>query len=100
MRSLHSRTLPLTQTHQFSQTQQDPAYSAKASEQMPLLHQPLRLLRLQQVMTRTGVARTFIYDQIKKGHFPQPVKAGRASLWLETEIEGWIQALADRRDAA
>lgn len=60
---------------------------------------PLRLLKLQQVISRTSVARTFIYDQIKKGKFPHPVKAGRASLWVEAEIEQWIQTLADRRAA-
>lgn len=54
--------------------------------------QPLhRLIRLKDVMATTGVARTFIYSEIKQGRFPAPVKAGSASLWVEAEVQMWIE---------
>lgn len=57
----------------------------------PTTPQRHRLLRLQDVMAATGVARTFIYAAIKQRRFPAPVKAGSASLWVEAEIQAWIQ---------
>ena len=46
------------------------------------------LLRLPRVIERTGLSRTVIYDRIKAGTFPPPVKLGeRASAWPEHEVE-------------
>ena len=46
------------------------------------------LLRLPRVIERTGLSRTVIYDRIKAGTFPPPVKLSeRASAWPEHEIE-------------
>jgi prophage regulatory protein len=52
-----------------------------------------RIIRLPVVMDRIGASRSSIYDWMKKKRFPQNVKLGeRASGWLETDIEIWIQA--------
>lgn len=52
-----------------------------------------RILRLPQVRETTGLSRTTIYSQIKKGLFPAPVKLGeRASGWLEGDICAWIES--------
>lgn len=49
-----------------------------------------RLLRMPQVIDRIGLKKTVIYQRIKEGTFPKPVKLGSASVWLEDEINAWI----------
>ena len=50
------------------------------------------LLRLQQVMDRTGLGRSSIYAMASKGGFPKPIKIGlRSSAWLENEIKDWVR---------
>jgi prophage regulatory protein len=50
------------------------------------------ILRLSDVVSRTGLARSTIYLRIKKGEFPKPIHLGdRAVGWLETEIDEWLE---------
>jgi len=50
------------------------------------------LLRLQQVINRTGLGRSSIYAMASKGEFPKPIKIGvRSSAWLEDEVRDWIR---------
>ena len=50
------------------------------------------LLRLQQVMDRTGLGRSSIYAMVSKEEFPKPIKIGlRSSAWLENEIRDWVR---------
>jgi prophage regulatory protein len=50
-----------------------------------------RILRLPGVKEKTGKGKTAIYDAVKAGTFPAPIKLGRrASGWLESEIDDWI----------
>lgn len=48
------------------------------------------ILRLPAVMSRTGLKKSTIYAGIKAKSFPQPVKLGAASGWLEHEVEAWV----------
>lgn len=51
--------------------------------------------RLPVVRNRTGRSRTSIYNGVKSGTFPAPVKLGaRAVGWLESDITKWIEARA------
>ena len=61
-----------------------------------------RIIRLPEVMSRTGKSRSTIYQEIKAGKFPEPVKIGkRASGWVESEVEAVNQArIAARGQAA
>ena len=61
---------------------------------------PLRLIRLPEVMQRTGHSRAWIYLAISKGRFPKQIKLGsRAVAWIESEIDDYIQQLiTDGRD--
>lgn len=34
--------------------------------------------------------KTAIYDRIKDGTFPKPLKLGRMSGWLESDVQAWI----------
>lgn len=58
-----------------------------------------RFLRLPQVKERTGVSKSFMYAEGKKGTFPLPIKLGaRAVGWLECEISAWVESRAAKRN--
>lgn len=51
-----------------------------------------QLLRLREVQTTTGLSRSAIYDMASRGQFPSPIKIGpRASAWVATEVDTWIE---------
>lgn len=57
------------------------------------------LLRLPRVLERTGLSRTHLYRLAALGNFPAPVKIShRASAWLESEINDWIDARVRARE--
>lgn len=50
-----------------------------------------KILRLRDVMARTGLARSTVYLRLSEGTFPRPVALGvRAVGWIEAEIDAWI----------
>lgn len=52
-----------------------------------------RILRLPVVMAMTGLGRTKVYTDIRKGAFPRPVALGpRAVGWREEDIAAWIES--------
>lgn len=52
-----------------------------------------RFIRLNEVLAICGKSRSSVYEAIKDGKFPAPVKLqGRSSAWLRSEIQQWIQA--------
>ncbi|ATH77118.1 AlpA family transcriptional regulator [Halomonas sp. 141] len=60
-----------------------------------------RLIRIKDVMDRTGLARSTVYKYISLGQFPQPIKLGtRAVAWVEREVEAWICESIERRNEA
>lgn len=51
-----------------------------------------RILRLPEVINRTGQRKTTIYEQIQAGTFPKQIRLGGTSVgWLEHEISLWIE---------
>ena len=57
------------------------------------------LLRRPQVEARTGLSRSTLYDWMKRGQFPQPVKLGaRLVAWRESDINAWLES-RQKRDA-
>lgn len=51
----------------------------------------MRILRLPNVLDRTGLSRITVYQRVSEGSFPSPVSLGaRAVGWVESEIEEWI----------
>ncbi len=40
----------------------------------------------------TGLTDKWFYKLIKDGAFPPPIKLGRSSRWLKSEVETWLQA--------
>lgn len=51
-----------------------------------------QLLRLPEVLRRTGMSRSWIYKAIACGAFPKHHKIGRASAWHAAEVDAWINA--------
>jgi len=50
-----------------------------------------RILRLPNVLDRTGLSRSTVYQWVSEGRFPKPVSLGaRAVGWVESDIEEWI----------
>jgi prophage regulatory protein len=50
----------------------------------------VRFLRLKDVLAICGKSRSSVYDAIKKGDFPKPVKlSARSSAWVASEVEQW-----------
>jgi prophage regulatory protein len=59
----------------------------------------LKLLRLPQVKSITGLSKSSIYARISEGTFPKQIPLGpRLVVWVESDIQKWIseQVLAAR----
>lgn len=51
------------------------------------------LLRRREVEARTGLARSTIYEWVKRGDFPKPVRLGaRLVAWRESDVADWLQS--------
>lgn len=58
------------------------------------------LLRLPDVMAKTGLGRSSIYAGIDAGTFPKPVSIGaRAIAWPSDRINKWIEERIAQSDA-
>ena len=51
----------------------------------------IQWLTTKETMTLAEISRTTMYKKIKAGEFPQPIKIGKKSLWVESEINNWIK---------
>lgn len=61
---------------------------------------PSRLLRLGEVIERVGLGKSAIYTRIRAKAFPRQVDLGGVSVWVESEIDAWIDARITERDEA
>lgn len=60
-----------------------------------------KLIRLPQVIERTTLSRSSIYEMMSNGTFPKPVKLSlRANGWIEAEIDAWLASRIEAREAA
>jgi len=58
-----------------------------------------KLLRRPEVEARTGLSRSTLYDWMKRGEFPLPVKLGmRIVAWRESDLSAWLES-RERRAA-
>ena len=61
-----------------------------------------RLLRWKQVQPRVGICRSYAHYLAKAGKFPAPIKllGGKATAWVESEVDAWVQKqITDREQA-
>ncbi|MFK3660885.1 helix-turn-helix transcriptional regulator [Scandinavium sp. NPDC088450] len=60
----------------------------------------VRLIKMPEVMHRTGKGNAWIYKLISQGRFSRPVKVGsRAIAFVESEVYDWISQRIEERDA-
>lgn len=60
-----------------------------------------RLVRLPEVLARTGVSRMTIYRKMDRGEFPPSVQIGANSIgWYESDLLRWLAAPMSWRSAA
>lgn len=50
-----------------------------------------KLVDITFVTTLTGLTDKWFYKLIKDGAFPKPIKLGRSSRWLQSEVEIWLK---------
>ena len=54
-------------------------------------NEPIRLLRLKDLIPIIGMQRSWILEKSKSGEFPKPIKLGeRAIAWRESEVRAWV----------
>jgi prophage regulatory protein len=62
----------------------------------------VRFIRKKEVMHRTGLPSSSIYDLMKRNLFPQQIKlsGGKSVVWLESDIDSYMaQCLANHQAA-
>ena len=83
-------------TYEFHDDDQARALPPEAS---PQPRDPIRLLRLPQVMEVVGLSRSTIYALEEEERFPKRVKlAARAVGWVEAEIQAWLAERISQRE--
>ncbi len=50
-----------------------------------------RFIELSEVLFLTSLGRTLVYQLMKESRFPTPVKIGKASRWVLSEVHGWLR---------
>jgi prophage regulatory protein len=59
-----------------------------------------RLIKLPEVLKMSGLSRTALYERIRAGDFPTPVKLSERSVaWLQSEVNAWIEDKVLARDS-
>ena len=68
------------------------------NEQTAKHNQELRLISLKDVVTRTALSKSTIYQLIKDGAFPKQVNNGsRRVAWVVHEIDSWLSERINAR---
>lgn len=59
----------------------------------------MRLIKLKEVIQKTSLGRSTIYEFMTKGTFPKQVSLGVKSVaWLESEVDDWIMDRIGERE--
>jgi prophage regulatory protein len=59
----------------------------------------MRLLRLEEVKSKTGLCRSSIYQGSQRGTFPKQVTLGsKTACWVESEVDAWVAGKVAARD--
>ncbi len=59
---------------------------------------PMRFLKLKEVMEKTALSRSAIYRKMNDAEFPKSVSLGeRAIAWVESEVDEWMEKRLERR---
>ncbi|RQT65318.1 AlpA family phage regulatory protein [Burkholderia cepacia] len=70
----------------------------KLTRDKPCQEQIFRILPRQKVVEVTGISRSLIYELVRAGSFPKPVRLTPNRVgWIEHEVQQWLQARAALR---
>ena len=59
----------------------------------------MKVMRLPEVIEKTGLKRTSVYKLIGEGKFPKPINLGNRCVgWVSEEIDAWIMERIKCRD--
>lgn len=54
-----------------------------------------KLIRLPGVLERIGVKKSTLWNWVKAGKFPQPIKLSeRVTVWRSSDVQKWIDEMA------
>ncbi|MBI6189110.1 AlpA family transcriptional regulator [Providencia rettgeri] len=59
------------------------------TQAIPLLDE--QFVDMKFITRLTGLTDKWFYKLIQEGEFPKPIKLGRSSRWLKSEVEQWLQ---------
>ena len=58
-----------------------------------------KLLKLFQVAEQLNVCKSQVYNLVKQGYLPKPIKIGkRGSGWLQSDIDSWFKSKIEERE--
>ena len=68
--------------------------SIKSNTEKRIYEMSLKILRLKDVLSMTGLSRSTVYVEIAKGNFPKQIKltGNRSVGWHESAIIQWIES--------
>lgn len=59
----------------------------------------MKILRIKEVIEKTSIGRTKLYEMMDAGEFPRSVKLGARSVgWVDAEVDEWIMSRVLERD--
>jgi len=60
----------------------------------------MRIMRLKEIIEKTGLSRSTIYNLISQGRFPKQIELGARSVgWVDAEIDEWLETKVVHRNA-
>ena len=71
---------------------------------MSTIQNTIQMLRLPELIKLIGLSRSSIYDRLNRRakrydpNFPRPLKLNKASRWLLSEVEEWIESKISTRN--
>jgi len=65
---------------------------------MPEETDPLILIRQKEVLRRTALSRTGLFELLRAGKFPAPSKLpnSRVNVWSATDVTAWIRNVIEK----
>lgn len=64
------------------------------SQRTAQFEQRVRLIRLRELLAKTGLSRSAVYTAIQAGTFPASIPilpGGRSTAWVESEVDTWLR---------
>ncbi|MBA4143961.1 MAG: AlpA family phage regulatory protein [Nitrosospira sp.] len=58
-----------------------------------------RFIKIRRVLDKVGISKSHLYALVAKKQFPAPIKLGRrSSVWMEPEVDEWMDAAESQRE--